>query len=137
MSEKTEIVIDGKNASMGRLASYSAKQAMLGKNIVIINANEVIIIGHKKDIIKRYLRKVRLGGSSQKGIKIIRTPERILKKTIRGMLSHKQQRGKDALSRIMCYNKVPEKYKEVKKIKAGKEKHGRFMTLKELVKELK
>ena len=35
MTEK--LIIDANNAVMGRLASYVAKQAMLGKEIVIVN----------------------------------------------------------------------------------------------------
>jgi len=135
--EHKEIIIDGKNAIMGRLASYVAKQALFGKKVVILNAGDVIILGSKKDIVSRYLQKVKRGGSSIKGPKIVRTPERILKRTIRGMLSHKQARGKEALKRIMCYNKVPKEYENIKKIIAGKEKHTKFTTLNELVKLIK
>ncbi len=132
-----EIVIDGKNATMGRLASYSAKQALLGKKVVIVNSNEVVIIGDKKNIAEKYARLVKKGGSSQKGPKISRTSERILKRVIRGMLPHDKGRGEEALDRVRCYNEVPEEYKEVKKIHAGKEKRGKFITLKELVSLIK
>ena len=116
-----EVLIDGKNAVMGRLASYVAKQALLGKDVIFLKSSELI----KK------------GGHSQKGPKITITPERILKRVIRGMLSHKQGRGLDALKRVICYNEIPEKYKESKKIIAGKEKHGKYITLKELCRLLK
>lgn len=132
-----EIVIDGIHATMGRLASYAAKQALIGKNIVIVNANEVVIVGNKKEIAKRYKRKIAMGGASLKGPKIQRNPERILKRTIRGMVPHKFGRGSDAMERIMCYNEIPEKYKDVKKVHAGKEKKGKFITLKELVELIK
>ena len=122
---------------MGRLASYSAKQALLGKKVAIVNANEVVIIGDKKNIAEKYLRLIKKGGSSQKGPKISRTPERILKRVIRGMLPHDKSRGETALDRIRCYNEIPEEYKEVKKIHAGKEKRGKFITLKELVSLIK
>ncbi len=132
-----KLIIDGTNATMGRLGSYSAKQSLLGKQVIIVNANKVVIIGHKKDILSKYKILIKKGGSSQKGPKIIRTPERILKRVIRGMLPHKQYRGKKALNRIICYNEVPEEFKEVKKIHAGKEKRGKFISLKELVNLLK
>ena len=135
--EGNEIVIDGKNATMGRLASYAAKQALLGKKIIIVNADLVTINGNKKDIHEKYRVIVKKGGSSQKGPRIIRTPERIMKRTIRGMLSHKQGRGIDAYRRIMCYNQIPKEFEEVKKIKAGREKHGKFITLKELARLIK
>lgn len=132
-----EIIIDGKNASLGRLASYAAKQAMLGSRIIIVNANEVVIMGNKKEIIERYKVKIKRGGTSMKGPIIIRTPERILKRTIRGMLAHKQGRGIDAFERVKCYNKIPNEYENMKKIVAGKEKHGKFITLNELVQMIK
>lgn len=131
---ENKIIIDGTHATMGRLASYSAKKALLGKSIVIINANEVVIVGRKEDTLNKYQRLIKKGGSSLKGPKIIRSPERILKRAIRGMLSHKQFRGRSAIKRIMCYNESPEEFKNVKKIKAGKEKRGKFITLNELAK---
>jgi len=138
MNNKNEIIIDGENNIMGRLASYSAKQSMLGKNIIILNCDKVIVIGNKKDIIAKYLRLFKLGGSSLKGPKIIRTPERILKRVIRGMLSHKQSRGRESLKRIRCYNDIPEKYKESEKISIFKnEKYQKYITLKELATGLK
>ena len=138
MAKTHKIIIDGENSVMGRLASYSAKQAILGKTIIILNCNKVIIIGNKNDIVKRYKHKIQIGGSSLKGPKIIRTPERILKQAIRGMLSHKQVRGINSLKRIICYNKGPEEYKDVENVSIFKnEKYQKYITLKELVNRLK
>lgn len=134
---ENKIIVDGKNTALGRLASYVAKNALLGKEVMVVNSNEVVVRGNKKDILKKYQTLFKKGGSSLKGPKIIRTPERILKRTIRGMLSHKQTRGVDALSRIKCYNKTPEEFKEFEKITVGKEKQGKVVTLKEIASELK
>src|SRR3989344_1344380 len=131
-----KIIIDGTHATMGRLSSFVAKQALLGKKIIIVNVNEVVIVGKKEDILSKYQILVKKGGSSQKGPRIIRTPERILKRVIRGMLPHKQMRGRDALNNIRCYNEIPAEFLEVKKIRAGKEKRGKFILLKELSKLL-
>jgi len=131
------MIIDGKNATMGRLAGYAAKQALLGNKIVIVNAEEVIITGNKKDIVESYKIFLKKGGSSMKGPKVPRNAERILKRTIRGMLPHKQGRGAEALKRIICYDKIPEKYTNSKKIITGKEKTGKSITLKELVSLIK
>lgn len=129
---ENEIVIDGKNAIMGRLASYAAKQSLLGKKIVILNANEVVILGRRKEIMERYKRKFNLGGSSLKGPKVGKSPESLLKRTIRGMMPHKEGRGREMFMKVRCYDEVPEEYKDVKKIHAGKEKRGKFITLKQL-----
>ncbi|MEA3329195.1 MAG: 50S ribosomal protein L13 [Nanoarchaeota archaeon] len=136
MSE-SKLIVDGSHATMGRLASYCAKQALLGKVIVIVNCNEVLISGNKESIVDRFKQKIKMGGHGLKGPRIRRSPERILKRAIRGMLSHKQKRGNNALKNIMCYNQTLEEYKEVKKIVAGKKKKGKYYTLKEICSLLK
>ncbi len=130
------IIIDGKNAILGRLASYAAKQSLLGKEIAIVNCNEVVISGNSRSVIGEYKKSRTRGGSSLKGPFFPKIPERVVKRTIRGMLSHKQRRGNTALKRIKCYNQVPEEFKDLKKIVSGKEKHLKTIKLKELSREL-
>ena len=129
-----KIVIDATNATLGRLASYAAKQALLGKEIAIVNCEGAVITGRKKSIISEYQEARSRGGASQKGPFFPKSPERIVKRTIRGMLSYKQGRGREAFKKIMCYNKTPEEYAEAKKIKAGKEKTFRTLSLGEISK---
>ena len=81
-----KIVIDGRNALLGRLASFAAKQSLLGKEISIVNCNEVVVSGKPKSIIGEYKEMRDKGGSSLKGPFFPRLPERIVKRTIRGML---------------------------------------------------
>ena len=133
---KKEIVIDATNATLGRLASYAAKQSLLGKSVIIVNCNDAVITGKPKVTTKKYARLVRKGGSSLKGPKIARTPYRIVKRTIRGMLSHNQVRGRDALKRIICHNEVPAEFDQAKMIKAGKPKLTKTIKLKDLIKGL-
>jgi large subunit ribosomal protein L13 len=45
-----------------------------------------------------------------------RMPERIVKRTIRGMLSYKNTRGKEAFARIKCYCGTPDALKAQKSI---------------------
>ena len=127
-------VIDGTNAVLGRLASYAAKQALLGEEIIIVNCEKIIITGNRANIRERFEAERKKIGSGQKGPKISRNPEMIVKRAIRGMLSHRQARGKAALGRIMCYIGIPEKFREAKKIISGKEKHGKFIHVEELTK---
>ena len=129
-------IIDATNATLGRLASYAAKQALLGKEVIILNCDKAIIAGNKSTIIEAYKEKRSKGGSSQHGPFFPRSPERIMKRTIRGMLSYKQVRGREALKRIMCYNDTPEEFKEAKKITAGKEKKTDILSLQELNKKI-
>ena len=128
-------VIDGKNAILGRLASYTAKEALKGEDIVILNCEQVIITGNRKRIQKDFEEKRSRVGSSQKGPKHSRTSERIVKRTIRGMLpDHRKGRGKIAYRKIRCYIGVPKEFRDAKKIVSGKEKKVKFIHVKEISK---
>ena len=133
---QNKIVIDATNSILGRLASYAAKQAMLGKSIVIVNCDNIVVSGKSRSIINEYKVIRSKGGSSGHGPFFPKSPERILKRTIRGMLSYKQARGKDAMKRIMCHNSEPEEFKNMQKIKSGKEKNMKTITLKKLSQEI-
>lgn len=113
---KNEIVLDGKNIILGRLCSYAAKQALLGKNIVIVNCNDVILSGNKENIVGEYSRIRKLDTLNLRGPILPKVAEKIVKRTIRGMLSYKQARGYEAWKRVMCYNTVPAEYESSKKI---------------------
>jgi len=134
MNEK--LIIDATDAPLGRLASYAAKQALLGKNIVILNCESSIISGNKKSVIKEYTKARQRGGSSLKGPHFPKSPERIVKRTIRGMLSYKQGRGSSAFKRIICYNAMPIEYQSVNKLSLQKELKINKITLKELSKKI-
>ena len=126
-------IIDGTNAILGRLASYAAKEAIKGDEIVILNCDKVIITGNKKNIEANFKSKRGRVGSGQKGPKYSRNSEKIVKRTIRGMLpNHRQGRGKEIYKKIKCYVGIPKEYKESKKISSGKDKKYKFVTLKQV-----
>ena len=131
-----KLVVDGNNATLGRLASFVAKKALLGNEIIIVNCEDVVVSGKPKSIIGEYQIMRKKGGSSLKGPFFPKMPERIVKRTIRGMLSYKQKRGSDALKRILCYNQTPEEFKDVKKIVSGKGKNISKIKLKSLSREI-
>lgn len=131
-----EIIIDATNATLGRLASYSAKQALLGKRVIILNSEKAIITGRKKFIIEKYQTRRRRGGTAMKGPLISKLPEKIVKRAIRGMLNYKEGRGREAFKRILCFKGIPEKYKDKKMLKAGKEKHCIYVGLEEVSRKI-
>ncbi|RMD67322.1 50S ribosomal protein L13 [Candidatus Pacearchaeota archaeon] len=116
-----EIVIDGKGAVLGRLASFAAKQALLGKKVVVVNCNEVVITGRKENVVENYRAKRARGGSSLKGPHFPRQPERIVKRTIRGMLPYKQGRGRTAFKSVRCFDALPAEFASKEKLSLGKE----------------
>lgn len=108
------IVLDASQAILGRIASFAAKKALLGKKVVVVNCDKAVITGQPRTTINIYNSIRRRGGSSMKGPFFPKQPYRIMKRTIRGMLPHLQQRGVDALKRVRCYDSVPEEYSNSK-----------------------
>lgn len=113
-----QIVIDGENAVMGRLASYAAKQALQGKEVKIVNAEKVIIVGKEKGIVIEFRKRRSKGGDILRGPFYPSQADMILKRAIRGMLPYTRDRGRQALKRVFCYIGVPKELENVKKIKA-------------------
>jgi large subunit ribosomal protein L13 len=132
----TQIVIDATGAVLGRLASYAAKRALLGKQVIIINCNDALLTGNKANILEEYLSARRRGKGSQKGPYFPKIPERLVKRTIRGMLQYTKQKGWDAFKRIVCYNETPNEYESAKKITIVKELQTKSIKLSELTKLL-
>jgi large subunit ribosomal protein L13 len=128
-------IIDGKNAVLGRLASYAAKEALKGEEIVVLNCSEVIITGGRRDIREKFEAKRRRTGSGQKGPRHPRVAYGLVKRAIRGMLpNYRKGRGKEALKRIKCYDGTPKEFEGKKKIVGGKEKKMKFIPVKDLTK---
>jgi|SRR3989338_1978193 len=121
-------IINGENAILGRLASYVAKESLKGEEFVILNCKKIIITGNRKDIEKEFREKREKMGSGQRGPKHSRITYKIVKRTIKGMLpDNRNERGKDALKRIICYNDTPKEFENKKMISAGKEKGDKFI----------
>ncbi len=100
------IIIDASGIILGRLASFAAKKAMLGEQIRIINCEEAYISGSKSNVAARYKQK-RERGTHTTGPFFPRYPDQIVKRTIRGMLTHKKGRGKESFARIKCFIGTP------------------------------
>jgi len=85
-----KIIIDAKGAILGRLSSFVSKKALQGNKIIVVNAQEAIIIGKQKVILEKYLKRTRLGHGAQKGPLFPRTALGIVKRSIRGMTRRKR-----------------------------------------------
>ena len=97
-------IIDGNDAVLGRLASYAAKESLKGEEIAIVNCSEIIITGNRKRIEEEFLEKRSRFGSSQKGPIHSRKTEKIVKRTIRGMLpNYREGRGRETWKKIKYY----------------------------------
>ena len=131
-----EIVVDASNSILGRLASFAAKQALLGKKVIIVNCDSALLTGRKRMVIGEYGIARRRGSISLNGPHFPKYSDRIMKRTIRGMLSYNQGRGLQALKRVVCYPNTPQEYAASKKINIVAHTKGKTMPLSELSREL-
>lgn len=107
-------IIDATDLIVGRLATRVAKMALLGEDIVILNSEKAIMTGSKQEVVDKFKRKYSMG-VPRKGPFIHRRPERLLKRSIRGMLPYKKAHGREAFERIKCYVGIPEQFQDAKK----------------------
>ena len=133
-----KIIIDARDAVLGRLGSTVAKYLLKGNSVSIIYSEEVIISGNKADILEKIVKWRKKGGSSQKGPKVSKMPDRLLKRMIRGMLPWNRTGGKEAYKRLMCYTGSGEfKEEELKNaIKVETKKPVKYMKMGEITKLL-
>ncbi len=129
-----QIVVDAKDAVVGRVASFAAKQALFGKNVIVVNCNDALLSGRRNMILGQYSHMRSRGRGAQKGPIIPRVAEKLMKRTIRGMLEYTQRRGEAAFDRIKCYNALPKEFEAAKKISLAKEMKTRTTTLGEVAK---
>jgi len=131
------LVIDADGCVVGRLASYVAKQALLGKEVIVVNAEKAIISGKKQNILEKYLSRIKKGRGWQKGPYWPRQADKLLRRIIRGMLPWKKTRGREAYKRIKCFKGIPKGYENAIEIKNLKRDFLNFITLEQLEKLLK
>jgi len=134
------MIVDGKNAILGRLGAFVAKELLKGGSVDIINSEEVVVSGKKEFVAAKIKAKRDMGtGGSLKGPKYIRQSDRLLKRMIRGMLPRTKERGREAFKRLKCYiGNGAFKEDELKNVVVLKHKTPmRFTTVKEIVRALK
>lgn len=107
------MIIDASNLILGRLGSFVAKKALLGEKIDIVNCENCFITGDKYRVFADYDRDLRMG-THEKGPFVYRMPDRLVKRTIRGMIPYKTERGDAAYKSIKCHIGVPETLKNQK-----------------------
>jgi len=134
------MIIDATDLILGRLASYAAKKALLGEDIKIVNCEKAVISGNKDYLLQKYKAKFDKG-VPLKGPYFPRMPERIVRRTIRGMLPYKKKRGKEVYKKIMCYVGIPEEFAKekietIKEANVSKLPTTRFLTLERISRHL-
>src|SRR3989344_5819868 len=72
------VIIDAKDAVLGRLCTHVAKSLIRGEDVVVLNAEKVIVTGAKKFTTETYLAKREIGGFN-KGPYFPRSPDGIVR----------------------------------------------------------
>lgn len=102
-------VIDGKDMILGRMATTVAKKILGGEEVVIVNAESVILSGKKQMVIKKYQKEYK-AGSKYNGPFWPKRPDLFVKRSIRGMIPWNKMTGRNAFKRLKVYMGVPEEY---------------------------
>lgn len=135
------MIIDATDLLVGRLASYAAKQALLGEEVLIVNSEKAVVSGNRKNIFARYKAKHARGNPHTGPFYPIRE-DLVLRRTIRGMLPWQRSRGREALKKVKCYIGVPnelggKKFDSIKEASASKLPNFKYVKLGEISDQLR
>lgn len=112
------VVVDGTNLIAGRLSSHVAKLLLDGNRVSIVNCENIMISGNKKNIKEEYKEFLEISSiiNPKFGPFHPRRPDTIISKMVRGMLPRKKSSGQTALKRLRAYIGVPRELKGQDKI---------------------
>ena len=136
---KTSVIINGEGLILGRMCSKVAKRLLNGEEVIVVNAEKVVLSGKKKSKVAEAKQFLEVG-APERGPFHSRRPDRIVRKTVRGMVPWKQAKGKSAYKRLKVYLGVPAELKgqdmeTIEEVSASKLR-GPHFTLGELAVEI-
>ena len=134
-------IYNGENIILGRLAALAAKSALIGEEVKVVNCNKIVISGKKVMVLNNEKERRARKGYPLKSAKLIRLPERHVKRSIRGMLPWKHSRGREAFKRIRCYPDMPAEFEgkefvNLDNIKVDKLPTTNYITIQEICKHV-
>ena len=117
-------IINAEGLILGRLASKVAKMLLEGEEVVIVNAEKAIITGNREDIFAKYKQRteLRTRTNPRKGPFYPKRSDEIVRRTVRGMLPWKTDRGRKAFKRLKVYVGIPKEF-EGKELETISEAH--------------
>lgn len=138
MSSDNATIIDAKGLILGRMASNVAKRLLQGETVIILNAEKAAISGKRQHIVQDAKTFLEVG-HPRKGPIHHRRPDRIVSKTIRGMLPRRKPKGKQAYKRLRVYLGAPSEFEDKAEtiVEASTNKlKSPYITVAELAKEI-
>ncbi|OWT33022.1 50S ribosomal protein L13 [Methanobrevibacter sp. 87.7] len=109
------MIVDGEGSILGRLASTVSKALLNGEEVVVLNAEKIIITGNKDWAYARYKQRVdrkSISNPRDLGPKYPHRPDDIFRRTVRGMLPIKKTKGRVAFKNLKAFVGVPNEYKD-------------------------
>lgn len=100
---------------MGRLASVVSKKLLEGEEIVVLNAEKIVITGSKEWAYIKYkqrLDRASISNPRRMGPKYPRRPDDIFRRTVRGMLPYRKTKGREAYKNLQAYVGVPREFQK-------------------------
>lgn len=133
------VIIDANGLILGRMASVVAKRLLQGETIIIVNAEKAAISGKRLSKVREAKKFLEIG-HPRKGPYHPRRPDRIVRRTIRGMLPRKKPKGQQAYKRLKVFLGIPqelehEKCQTISEANAERLKCP-YMTIGELAQEI-
>ena len=96
-----DVVVDAQDCILGRVASQVAERTLDGERIAVVNAERAVITGSEEQLTEKFLE--RRAHGSDRGPRYPKRPDRIFKRSIRGMLPYKRPHGREALENVRVY----------------------------------
>jgi len=108
---KRVVIVDATNQIVGRMATRIAKMLLEGFEVHVVNAEKAVFSGRPEMVVQAY--QLLLDVKTHKNpyrtkIKRPRSPQALIKDTIKGMLPKETPRGREALRRLKVYIGEPE-----------------------------
>jgi len=107
----TAVVINADGLILGRMCSKIAKRLLNGEEIIVVNAEKAILSGRRTSKVKEAHVFLEVG-KPVTGPFHYRRPDRILRRTVRGMLPFKKPKGKQAYKRLKVFIGTPDELKD-------------------------
>jgi len=126
-------VIDAKGLIHGRLASNVAEMIMDGEEVIVLNAEGIVITGQRDRVFADFKEKVDRGDTTKrKGPFYPRRADLLFKRCVRGMIPWTTTSGRDAYRRLHVYVGTPKQFESSEKLRpeeADREITGKYTTL--------
>lgn len=113
------INIDAEGAILGRMCSEVAKYLLEGYAINIVNCEKAVISGKKHSILNEFreLHEIHTASNPRRGPFHPKRPDRVVRRTVRGMIPWKKSKGRTAYHRLVTYIGIPEKLEKAELVK--------------------